>query len=349
MFNTETVARIRFIADENGWNPSSLLAVVEVESAGNFEWDVNGEMLPPIRFEGHYFYKRLRGSVRTEAVNKGLAHSKAGRVKNPRSYEARYDLLHRARAIDSVAALESISMGLGQVMGAWWKDLGYRSVDEMFDRAKSGIAGQVDLMARFIQHNGLSKFITGEPTLKKFAGFALRYNGKGYKKNKYHTKMLAAAKRWANNEGGLNGIRHGAELGLTHDVQKDLKALGYDPGIVDGKMGKKTRAAVTAFQTDNGLVVDGKPGKMTRETLDEELAEKAGKQGDVAIGRGVAVTAPSVAVETMGKNLLDKVTDLQSLGIVSMIMDYLVTGLAVAGISLLCYGFYKKFKSGAGQ
>lgn len=40
-------------------------------------------------------------------------------------------------------------------------------------------------------------------------------------------------------------------------VQKRLKALGYDPGTIDGIYGSKTRAAVVAFQKANSCVPDG--------------------------------------------------------------------------------------------
>ncbi len=49
----------------------------------------------------------------------------------------------------------------------------------------------------------------------------------------------------------------------TMEVQKRLKELGYDPGPVDGAIGPLTRAAVTKFQRDRGLVPDGVVGPRT--------------------------------------------------------------------------------------
>lgn len=40
-------------------------------------------------------------------------------------------------------------------------------------------------------------------------------------------------------------------------IQKRLKALGFDPGTIDGVFGSKTREAVVAFQKKNGSVPDG--------------------------------------------------------------------------------------------
>ncbi len=41
------------------------------------------------------------------------------------------------------------------------------------------------------------------------------------------------------------------------DLQARLKDLGYDPGPADGQMGPKTRAAIRAYQKDEGLKADG--------------------------------------------------------------------------------------------
>ena len=41
-------------------------------------------------------------------------------------------------------------------------------------------------------------------------------------------------------------------------LQGRLKALGFDPGKVDGMVGPRTVAAVTEFQTTNNLPVTGK-------------------------------------------------------------------------------------------
>lgn len=47
------------------------------------------------------------------------------------------------------------------------------------------------------------------------------------------------------------------------DIQKALKAQGFDPGPLDGERGRLTTAAVIAFQTKNGLEPDGIVGSAT--------------------------------------------------------------------------------------
>ena len=42
-------------------------------------------------------------------------------------------------------------------------------------------------------------------------------------------------------------------------LQTRLNALGYDAGAPDGRAGRRTRAALKAFQSDRGLPADGHP------------------------------------------------------------------------------------------
>ena len=47
------------------------------------------------------------------------------------------------------------------------------------------------------------------------------------------------------------------------DLQTALAKAGYDPGSIDGRMGKKTKSAIKAFQKKNGLKADGVVGDKT--------------------------------------------------------------------------------------
>lgn len=46
-------------------------------------------------------------------------------------------------------------------------------------------------------------------------------------------------------------------------IQRALSRAGYDPGPVDGKMGKRTKSALIAFQKAHGLQPDGIAGPRT--------------------------------------------------------------------------------------
>ena len=51
------------------------------------------------------------------------------------------------------------------------------------------------------------------------------------------------------------------------DVQQSLLKAGFDPGPVDGRLGKKTRRAIKAFQKKNHLTADGVVGDKTWSVL----------------------------------------------------------------------------------
>lgn len=57
-------------------------------------------------------------------------------------------------------------------------------------------------------------------------------------------------------------------------IQIALENAGYNPGRIDGKMGKGTRDAIKAFQRANGLVADGRVGKRTWAALRNYLYKK---------------------------------------------------------------------------
>lgn len=63
---------------------------------------------------------------------------------------------------------------------------------------------------------------------------------------------------------------------LPHDVQEvqiALKNAGFDPGSVDGKLGRRTKAAIRDFQTANSLNPDGKVGPKTWSKLSRFLTQ----------------------------------------------------------------------------
>jgi len=51
------------------------------------------------------------------------------------------------------------------------------------------------------------------------------------------------------------------------EVQRALLRAGYDPGPIDGKLGKKTKSAIKSFQRKQGLTADGVIGEKTWSAL----------------------------------------------------------------------------------
>ena len=64
-------------------------------------------------------------------------------------------------------------------------------------------------------------------------------------------------------------LRKVSEDPAVRDLQEALKALGHDPGPVDGVFGVRTESAVRAFQQARGIAVDGVVGRVTWINIDE--------------------------------------------------------------------------------
>lgn len=258
MFDKITQQAIAEIAAAHNFDPAALMAVAETEAGGQPFAVVNGRKEPLIRFEGHYFDRRLDADDRARARKLGLSSPTAGAVKNPTKQADRWDLLGRASAINPEAALESVSWGLGQVMGAHWKWLGYPSVQDMVHSVRTnGIAGQVELMVRFIEKSGLA----GALRARNWAVFAKGYNGPAYKKNAYDTKMRSAFARYADTA----PIAETSDRTVTK-LQQRLVKHGFAIDV-DGIRGKQTDTALKAFQKAKGLKVDGIAGTETWKAL----------------------------------------------------------------------------------
>lgn len=71
-------------------------------------------------------------------------------------------------------------------------------------------------------------------------------------------------------------VRQGCLGGAVRRLQGWLSALGYDigPHGADGRFGPDTRAALLAFQRENGLVADGVAGKRTWAALAKALNQE---------------------------------------------------------------------------
>ncbi|HEY1638976.1 MAG TPA: lytic murein transglycosylase [Rhizomicrobium sp.] len=57
-------------------------------------------------------------------------------------------------------------------------------------------------------------------------------------------------------------------------MQSNLKALGYDPGPIDGLLGRKARAALRQYQKDHHLSADGYPTRDMLDRLNADLANQ---------------------------------------------------------------------------
>lgn len=161
-------------------------AVVEVEAAGS-GFDAQGR--PKMLFEPHVFWRELGEAKRAIAVEQGLAYRRWGERPYPRDS---YPRLTAAMRIDRPAALRSASWGLGQIMGFNHRSAGYSTVEAMVADFLDDEEKHVEAMIRFIISQGLDD----EMREHRWEAFARGYNGPGFAKNGYHTKLAAAFAKW---------------------------------------------------------------------------------------------------------------------------------------------------------
>lgn len=163
-------------------------AFIEAETRGA-GFDAQGR--PRILFEPHVFYRNLAGAARDRAVKAGLACADWGQLAYGKESE-QYGKLERALRIDESAALKACSWGLGQVLGENHVAAGYATVQAMVADFLLDEDNHLEAAIRFIKANGLDD----ELRRHDWAAFARGYNGPGYRKNGYDSKLAAAFAKW---------------------------------------------------------------------------------------------------------------------------------------------------------
>lgn len=73
-------------------------------------------------------------------------------------------------------------------------------------------------------------------------------------------------------------LRSGSSGDAVRELQEILKGMGFDPGVIDGKFGQKTREAVMAFQSAFGLTADGIVGGVTWQEIERQQKQKNPQQ-----------------------------------------------------------------------
>lgn len=339
---------------------AATLAFMFVETNAQTGTLIDGVIKAIIRWEGHYFDRLVPVKIQAMARKLKLASPKVGGIPNPASQAARYQILARGKELDVTAAISSCSWGVGQVMGAHWKWLGFKSAEDFEKTVQSGFSGQLAIMFAFMEKSGVI------PHLRRldWSAVARIWNGPKYAANKYDTKMrdkyveLSGQPVKAPTSSGM--LRAGSKGAKVRDLQGLLVRAGYSINV-DGDFGVSTERAVKAFQLKNKLEIDGVAGPRTMEMLQrfrtapQELAGQVKpldtaevKQGLFSgIGGAAGLSAARTTLQEAQGQLAPYVgtyvvDQLQSwLGIASAVL--IVGGLAYAG-----YGLWNSRKSTLG-
>ncbi|MER8667618.1 N-acetylmuramidase domain-containing protein [Mesorhizobium sp. M1156] len=235
-------------------------AFMDVEAAGS-GFDRYGR--PKMLFEPHVFYRNLSGAKRTAAVKAGLAYAKWGAKPYPKDS---YPRLVAAMAIDEAAALKSASWGLTQILGENFKAAGFPSVQAMVQAFIDDEAAHLEATVKLL----VAWKVDDDLRAHRWPVVAETWNGPGYKKNRYDSKLATAYAKWQRLKDTpyspdvpakpAKPTEAAAPAVLAVDketiarVQQQLKDLGYtEVGGIDGKGGTMTATAIRAFRAENGL------------------------------------------------------------------------------------------------
>ena len=248
-------------AEAIGCDEAAVRAVMKVEARSS---GFGADGRPIILTEPHILYRelgRVDPGMRTKAVRLKLAASRWGAIPYPRTQASRYKWLEQAMALHPAAALRSCSWGLGQVMGFNHGLAGFDTVTEFVEAMKRSEGDQLMAMVGFI----INARLDDELRRNDWAGFARGYNGPGYRKNAYDTRMA----RWAAHfrRDSVSTITAGTMLRMGARgaaVKRLQRALGIK---ADGDFGPITKQAVIDFQKSKKLAPDGIAGRNTLTAL----------------------------------------------------------------------------------
>ena len=172
-------------------NTNRIRAVAKVEANGS-GWFNDG--LPKILYERHkfwahnddtrapkstYFNYPIGGNYTVDADNNGINDS--------------YDKLLKACEFDPRGAFQAVSMGAFQVMGFYYKEMGFNEPWEMLFACTHSEKAQYDLLVKYIKMNNLQgAFLKLSSRPDDCRPLARGYNGKNYAKFNYHGKLASA-------------------------------------------------------------------------------------------------------------------------------------------------------------
>lgn len=176
-------------ADLGDTDTRRLKAVAAVESSGS-GWFNSG--LPKILWERHKFWQWVKNT--SNRVVSWFANPTAGDYTmdvNKNGVNDSWEKLSLAIGKEPLAALQSISMGKFQVLGCYYQECGYNHPIEMLYACSRSEYAQYCLLRDYILKvaNCQAAFMAISSNPNDCRAFAKTYNGAGYEKYDYHTKI----------------------------------------------------------------------------------------------------------------------------------------------------------------
>lgn len=161
----ELIPLIKKNAAEFKIESAAIASFIETETGGK-AFNVDGKII--IQFEPSWFRKQAP-----------YAPSGAWSLNKVEVQSKEWIAFNSAFAISPNTAMMSTSIGLGQILGLHYKRLGYKTVGEMWDDAKTGVDRQIWQICKFIATDiKLQSCLLAHD----WDGVATIYNGASYKK-----------------------------------------------------------------------------------------------------------------------------------------------------------------------
>ncbi len=240
-----TADAVAAASDSLSVNAPEVWTVLAVETKG---CGFLADRRPLILFERHIFSKLTNGQFDTCDCSNPQQGGYGATGAN------QYTRLANAIAMDRSAALQSASWGMAQIMGENFTPAGFADVETMISTMSDSEDAQLAAFVAFLKANHLDRHLQAH----EWTALAKGYNGPNFADNQYDTKLAAAFQAFST--GPLPDLN-------VRTAQMYLTFAGLNPGPVDGIMGERTKAALTAFQLQQGLTQSGAPDDATLAAL----------------------------------------------------------------------------------
>lgn len=184
------------VAEELGVEVAAIKAVVEIE-AGKAHKGFWAENKPIINFDLTMFRKaaaRNKVSLAGAAKTHPVIFARPNAAKYGSQQAGQQARLDAARQVHNLSGIEGTFWGMFQIGGFNWKRCGTSSPEEFVELMSRSERDQLELFGKFLTETGLLKHLQE----KNWASFARGYNGSGYAKKGYHTRLANAYNRFKN-------------------------------------------------------------------------------------------------------------------------------------------------------
>jgi hypothetical protein len=172
-----------------GCDVAAIRAVSDVESGPSGAFYEPGE--PTFLFEPHIFSKYTQRKY--DRTHPALSYPSWRPGGYPKTVAQRKAQRDAAAALDRDAAWKATSWGRFQICGFNHDACGFPTVEAFVQAHEQSEQAQLDAFVTFLKRQGLDAPLRRH----EWALFARKYNGPGYARNKYDTKLARAYARYS--------------------------------------------------------------------------------------------------------------------------------------------------------